>query len=263
MRKALFALELRCCTKTRWTQSERCSRIWTRNKATHDIPPRTTPVRQPNTSNAGHTTLPSPTRPSARPLPKDRVRMQQVVIYHAGTGKIAFIGMMRLTTILIFAVSCTVVGPAYYASEEFPWYIAPAIIACAAVPMLFISYTSAPFVNQVYLHLPAVAQQSRANMLSYLKSVPRNAKLNIETMKFNFYPKRVEVSLSDLVPSKSITRPVSFMNTNPQAVAWWKPKERINFFTPEKNRPTPPTSRFFPEVWEQVFSQIKKNGASR
>lgn len=54
-----------------------------------------------------------------------RARPQQIVIYHAGSGKIAFIGMMRLSTILIFVVSCTVVAPAFYAAD-YPWYIPPA-----------------------------------------------------------------------------------------------------------------------------------------
>lgn len=54
-----------------------------------------------------------------------RARPKQVVIYHAGSGKVAFIGMMRLTTILIFVVSCTVVAPAFYAAE-YPDFVAPA-----------------------------------------------------------------------------------------------------------------------------------------
>ena len=40
-------------------------------------------------------------------------------------AEIAFIGMMRLATILLFVVSCTVVAPAFYAAD-FPWYTAPA-----------------------------------------------------------------------------------------------------------------------------------------
>ncbi|KMU73328.1 hypothetical protein DIZ76_014010 [Coccidioides immitis] len=185
-------------------------------------------------------------------------RPQQVVIYHAGSGKIAFIGMMRLSTILIFVVSCTVVAPAFYAAE-YPWYIPPAIIAAGAFPMLFVSYTAAPFVNLVYLALPAFAQQSREHMLSYLQNVPRTATLSIETMKFNFYPRRTQVAISDLAPGKSLTRPVSFINTNPQPQPWWRGKDGVHFYTPEANRPAKSTPKFFPEAWERVFAQIKQN----
>jgi hypothetical protein len=47
------------------------------------------------------------------------------LIYHGGTGKTIFLGMVRITTIFLFGVSCLVVAPAF-ASDEFPWYLAPA-----------------------------------------------------------------------------------------------------------------------------------------
>ncbi|KAM5472863.1 hypothetical protein MauCBS54593_002576 [Microsporum audouinii] len=187
-----------------------------------------------------------------------RLKPKQIVIYHAGTGKIAFIGLMRVTTILVFVVSCAVVAPAFYAAE-FPWYIAPAIVVGGAIPMLFVSFTAAPFVNQVYLSLPTFTQQSREHLRAYLNKLPRNATLNVETMKFNFYPKRTLVSISDLVPRSSMLRPVSFMNINPQPRPWWKGKDQVLFFAPEKNRPAKSTSNFLPEIWEQVFTQIKNN----
>lgn len=133
------------------------------------------------------------------------------------------------------------------------------VVIGGAIPMLFVSYTAAPFVNQVFLSLPGFAQQSTMGMQSYLRSVPRTATLGIETMKFNFYPKRTVVSISDLAPTKSMTRPVSFMNTHPQSRPWWQGKESSLFYTPEKNPRATSTKNFHPEVWEQVFSQIKNN----
>ena len=125
--------------------------------------------------------------------------------------------------------------------------------------MLFVSYTAAPFVNQICLALPAFAQQSKEHMLAYLKSIPRTATLSIETMKFNFYPRRTQLSISDLMSAKAITRPVSFVNTNPQILPWWKGKDKIYFFTSETSRPAKATSKFYPEVWERVFAHIKNN----
>lgn len=126
--------------------------------------------------------------------------------------------------------------------------------------MFFVSYTAAPFVNHISLALPAFAQQSREHMLSYLKNIPRTATLNIETMKFNFYPRRTQVAISDLFPAKALTRPVSFININPQPRPWWKGQDGVYFFAPEKNRPAKSTPKFFPEAWEQVFAQVKQNG---
>ncbi|KMU86754.1 hypothetical protein CIHG_04543 [Coccidioides immitis H538.4] len=149
--------------------------------------------------------------------------------------------------------------PPHSMPPSIPWYIPPAIIAAGAFPMLFVSYTAAPFVNLVYLALPAFAQQSREHMLSYLQNVPRTATLSIETMKFNFYPRRTQVAISDLAPGKSLTRPVSFINTNPQPQPWWRGKDGVHFYTPEANRPAKSTPKFFPEAWERVFAQIKQN----
>jgi hypothetical protein len=81
-------------------------------------------------------------------------------------------------------------------------------------------------------------------------------------MKFNFYPRRTELSISDLTPAKAITRPVSLMNVNPRTLPWWKGKDKVYFFTPEKSRPAKATLRFYPEVWEHVFNQIKNNRPS-
>ncbi|KAK2882416.1 hypothetical protein FQN49_000368 [Arthroderma sp. PD_2] len=227
------------------------------------------PIRQKATDALSRPSIP-PKRPSSAaqdgalraPLryPQSKTQPGQGRVSRAKPKHIAFIGMMRVTTILVFVVSCAVVAPAFYAAE-FPWYIAPAIVVGGAIPMLFISFTAAPFVNQVYLSLPAFTQQSREHLRTYLNKVPRNATLNIETMKFNFYPKRTLVSISDLAPRTSMLRPVSFMNTNPQPRPWWKGKDSVLFFTPEKSRPARSTSKFLPEIWEQVFAQIKKNRA--
>lgn len=127
--------------------------------------------------------------------------------------------------------------------------------------MLFVTWTAAPFVNQVFLALPAGVQGSQA-IRTFLKDIPRTAKLSIETMKFNFYPRRTEVSISQLVPAKSVTRPVSFMNTQPRSIPWYKGRDNVFFYTPEKSRPAKGTTKFFPEAWEQVFSLIQKNRRS-
>ncbi|KAF3483950.1 uncharacterized protein GIQ15_03274 [Arthroderma uncinatum] len=247
-----------------WIQRDITTRIPIRQKATEALPNASGPYKRlPTGSQNGP--LRAPLRyPQAKSQPGQgrvvRAKPKQIVIYHAGTGKIAFIGMMRVTTILLFVVSCSVVAPAFYAAD-FPWYIAPAIVIGGAIPMLFVSFTTAPFVNQVYLSLPAFTQQSKEHLRTYLNKIPRTATLNIETMKFNFYPKRTLVSIADLAPRKSKLRPVSLMNINPQPRPWWKGKDQVLFFAPEKSRPAKSTSRFLPEAWEKVFAQIKNNRA--
>lgn len=47
------------------------------------------------------------------------------MIYNGGTGRIMFLGVLRITTIFVFGVSVLIVAPAFFA-DEFPSYLAPA-----------------------------------------------------------------------------------------------------------------------------------------
>lgn len=61
---------------------------------------------------------------------------ERILIYHGGTGRTLFLGVLRITTIFLFGVSCLVVAPAFM-SSEFPSYLGPASKdACACVWIL-------------------------------------------------------------------------------------------------------------------------------
>lgn len=47
---------------------------------------------------------------------------ERIVIYHGGTGRTLFIGMLRVSTIFIFGVSTFIIAPTLL-DEEHPWYI--------------------------------------------------------------------------------------------------------------------------------------------
>lgn len=49
---------------------------------------------------------------------------ENVLIYHAGTGRIVFLGMLRTATIFVCGVSTMIIAPAFFA-DDFPWYLAP------------------------------------------------------------------------------------------------------------------------------------------
>jgi hypothetical protein len=187
---------------------------------------------------------------------------ERILIYHGGTGKVIFLGMLRITTIFLFGVSCLVVAPAFF-SDDYPWYIAPAVVVGGALPMLFVAYTSAPFVNFVHLALPVFARRSREQTLQYAKSLPPTATLYINTMKFTTIPRQTEVRLGDLVRDKALLRPVSFRNTNPAPLPWWAGRTLRQFYTAEKSQPGKESSTFYPELWEHVYRQIQTSPRPR
>lgn len=137
------------------------------------------------------------------------------------------------------------------------------VVVCGAVPMLFVAYTAAPFVNYVHLALPAFARRSREEILKYAQNLPPTCTLYINTMRFTTIPRRTEVCLSDLTPGRSTLRPVNIINTNPERQSWWKGKTITNFYVSEKSKSTKATSTFYPEVWKYVYGSIKKNVSSQ
>ncbi|ODM23784.1 hypothetical protein SI65_01373 [Aspergillus cristatus] len=183
---------------------------------------------------------------------------ERILIYHGGTGRTIFLGMLRVTTIFLFGASCLLVAPAF-AADGYPWYIAPAVVAGGTIPMLFVAYTSAPFVNFVHLALPVFARRSREQALQYAKNLPPTATLYINTMKFTTVPRHTEVRVGDLVADKALLRPVSFRNQNPAPLPWWQGRTLKQFWAMEKSKPGKQSTTFYPELWEYVYRQIQNN----
>ncbi|KAI9371955.1 hypothetical protein BJX61DRAFT_534352 [Aspergillus egyptiacus] len=180
---------------------------------------------------------------------------ERILIYHGGTGRTMFLGVLRITTIFLFGASCLVVAPAFM-SDDFPRYLGPAVMAAGALPMLFVSYTAAPYVNFVHLALPFSARRSREKAIQYAKNLPPTATLYINTMKFSTIPRQTEVRLGDLVPDKSLVRPVSFRNKNPAPLPFWRIKTLQQFYTANKSNPGKESATFYPGLWEHVYEQI-------
>lgn len=131
------------------------------------------------------------------------------------------------------------------------------VVIGGTIPMLFVFYTTAPYVNYIYLMLPAFAQQTTQRTQAYLANLPRSATLKITTMNYDFRPRYSVAPISDLVLKSSKTRPVTFMNTKPQPRSWWKGKDTGLFFTSKKVRLPKSTPKFYPEVWDQVLTLMK------
>ena len=45
---------------------------------------------------------------------------ERLLVFHAGTRRIVFVGCMKLTTIFLFAFSCGAIAPAYYEAPDQP-----------------------------------------------------------------------------------------------------------------------------------------------
>ncbi|OQE30629.1 hypothetical protein PENFLA_c002G08436 [Penicillium flavigenum] len=183
---------------------------------------------------------------------------ERILVYYGGTGRAIFLGTLRITTVLLFGAACLIVAPACSVADDYPWYSTPAVIAAGALPMLFVSYTAAPYVNFIHLALPAFARKSREAAVQYAKDLPPTAVLYLTSMRFNTIPRQTAVRLGDLVPIKDALRPVTFQNLNPSPQRWWQGRAPTQFYTGTHSKPGRQTSAFFPELWNVIYQQIQK-----
>ncbi|KAJ5622289.1 hypothetical protein N7528_005521 [Penicillium herquei] len=197
------------------------------------------------------------TKPHLRKGPPERI-----LVYYGGTGRAMFLGMLRVTTILLFGAACLIVAPSCY-TDDAAWYTTPLVVVGGAMPMLFVAYTSAPYVNFVHLALPAVARRSREAAVHYAKDLPPTAVLYLNTMRFNTIPRTIPVRVGDLVADKHPFRPVSFLNTKPAVRPWWMGKHPTQFYTSDHSQPGRQSSAFYPEAWPGIYQRIQSKASGR
>ncbi|QQK39784.1 60S ribosomal protein L6-1 [Penicillium digitatum] len=208
-------------------------------------------------------TLPATRSPVTRTLtpPKTTTRTgppERILVYYGGTGRAVFLGTLRITTVLLFGAACLIVAPACSVANDYPWYSTPAVIVAGALPMLFVSYTAAPYVNFIHLALPAFARKSREAAVQYAKDLPPTAVLYLTSMRFNTIPRQTTARLGDLVPLKDTLRPVTFQNLKPSPQRWWQGRAPTQFYTGSHSKPGRQTSAFFPDLWNGIYQQIQK-----
>lgn len=143
-----------------------------------------------------------------------------------------------------------------------------AIIA-GALPMIFVTYTTGPFVNHLSIKLPGFARRSREHLTQWAKQVPRNTEIEMTTMHFSGRPRVSRMLLSDLRETKVrfgvenlakvSNSPISFKSNR----LWWVGKESNVFYVaPEstQGRKSNPwqVGAWQSDVWQQVLNQIRK-----
>ncbi|KAK3354282.1 hypothetical protein B0H65DRAFT_7052 [Neurospora tetraspora] len=156
---------------------------------------------------------------------------ERLLIYNAGKGKIIFIALLKLTTVLIFSAFGLFVAPAYIVNGS-P-LAGVAIFTCGLTPLLFLAHSSRPFVAQIHLtKLPPYARLSSDVLLRFARSLPPQSASRLEfvTMSLIGKPRVSSVSVADLKPVSSLP---SFKN------GWLK---RVNFVRVDPQPTTPSTA---------------------
>ncbi|WQF87224.1 hypothetical protein CDEST_12238 [Colletotrichum destructivum] len=152
------------------------------------------PNPAPRTATSNPTGVGGSTRTGNPQLP------ERLLIYHSGTGRTAFLAFWKITSVFSCAFFCLVAAPSYIRAEDKTLVQAAGLAACGIIPLLFVAYTSAPFVTYIYLRLPPYARQSRALLERYVRTLPPTAQLEIGTMGLATRPRTALVTAADLRP---------------------------------------------------------------
>ncbi|OOQ84867.1 hypothetical protein PEBR_28602 [Penicillium brasilianum] len=239
------------------------ARVWTRFKSQAPRPSRRQEAASPAPKDlSAATTRTSSPAGAAAKINIRRGPPERILVYYGGTGRSMFLGVLRVTTILLFGGACLIIAPSCY-NEENAWYITPLVIAGGALPMLFVAYTSAPYVSFIHLTLPAFARKSRETALHYAKDLPPTTPLILTTTRFNAIPRQTAVRLGDIVPDKSPFRPVTFRNVNPAPRSWWMGRPTTQFFAADHSQPGRQSTAFYPELWPDIYKRIQGQAAQR
>ncbi|KAK1472827.1 hypothetical protein CCUS01_17252 [Colletotrichum cuscutae] len=165
----------------------------------------TTPPK-PNSAGAGGSAGPRAGNPPNGDLPE---LPERLLIYHAGTGRTAFLAFWKITTVFSCVFFCFVAAPSYVRAEDKTLTEAAGLAACGIIPFLFVAYTSAPFVTYIYLRLPPYARQSRALLERYVRTLPPTAQLEIGTMGLATRPRLTAVTAAELRPVAADSGPLA------------------------------------------------------
>lgn len=139
------------------------------------------------------------TTPQAAPsITKKPIYPTRLLVYHAGTGRTVFIGCLKVTTIFLFGFFSLIVAPAQLAAPTLPYWRFISTIATGILPLLFVSWTTAPFVTYVHLRLPQFARFSKEMLTRYLRTLPKSGELDITTITLIGRPRVQRLQFGDL-----------------------------------------------------------------
>ncbi|KAI0837642.1 hypothetical protein F5Y06DRAFT_70900 [Hypoxylon sp. FL0890] len=194
------------------------------------------------------------TQAPPKPPPQRFTYPENLCVYHAGTGRITFLACLKISTLFIFVFFGFVVTPAYYNMEG----LSPTVIRTtlsAIVPLVFVAYTTSPFVSFIHMRLPPYARQSEDMLRRFVRTIPPNTELDITTMSFIAKPRVSRVKLSDLHP---VRRRFGIVNlardtTAENATRKWYMFRAVGEFNAQSN-----TAKRAPWVWESIMNAIEK-----
>ena len=198
---------------------------------------------------------------------------ERILIYHAGTGKIAFVGCMKITAFFLFAANLALAGPsAAWLSEGPAWNAIASVSFClvdcflsdfsqglvlGAVPMIFVTRTASPFVAFVHIRPPRWARRSRTDLMRFFSAgqIPPTTEVDLTTIKALGRPRVNRIPLGELWPVKARLGIQNFTwirdSSTPTRRPWWRGTENKLFFVSETTQKATDAI-----LWRKFYGQL-------
>ncbi|KAG5953703.1 hypothetical protein E4U58_000311 [Claviceps cyperi] len=124
---------------------------------------------------------------------------ERLIIYHFGRGRVGVLAVLKLTSILVGAFFTFFLVPSFVMADK-PISETVAVAVAGMIPILFISYTTAPFVTHIHVHLPPAARMSRPVLERFVRTMPTSLRLTITTVGPIGKPRYSSVTVGELRP---------------------------------------------------------------
>lgn len=124
--------------------------------------------------------------------------------------------------------------------------------------MIFIAYTTVPFVSYVHIKLPGFARRSKDKLMQWVQQVPPNAEIDLTTMRFSGHPRVSRMLISDLNETKARLGVANLAKVSNFTIKpWWMGKEPTLFYVTQKSavKQTPPWQK---AIWQHILDRIHK-----
>jgi hypothetical protein len=178
-----------------------------------------------------------------------------------------FLSMVKITSLFVGIFFVVLVAPGYMKAERPPSEVA-GVTLCGLLPVLFVLYTSAPFVTHIYIHLPPAARASRAVLERWVRGLPPSAELTVTTMSAIGKPRYSILKAADLIPARRRLGVVNYIRDTQAENAerqWYNFRAVGQFYIREQSAPK---ARYEKKnlvegwIWDAIKDKIAKRAAS-
>lgn len=134
--------------------------------------------------------------------------------------------------------------------------------------MVFVMYTTAPFVSYARIRLPSFARRSREQLARWIQKIPQDTEIYLTTMSFSGRGRVSRMLLSDLKQTKARLGIANLARKSTASAkssrVWWKIKEPNLFYVASESMKEGEskvwqTSAWQKTMWRYVLKRIGKN----